>query len=366
MLLAATAPLNIENAAPIDYGFSTGYYLAFHGFDNLALKQKMYRAYILFCPALSYGHFASGADATERYAVSGFSETDHPTTHASPPLVRGGDVYTPASRRTSDIRPSGVGAVQNIEMSRSEEEISIEDSTCTTCFYWGEEHLGEWEVFLVDSMQAAPLSNMRLQSVSRSVTNAPPFPVQLPSRQTQGGDTWSFSLLPGLGAALPRGSREATGHRRDESDGRGRQAPVVRVGFVSRFFYSHPVGFLFEEVIRILSTSTLGPTGDIRNPCDSDSSDIERGCLVVETDVFMLEARSSTDPVSRSIEKYAHTVHKVAPDLNQLVDTIRSAKLDILIYTDLGLDPITYFASFSRLAPIQVTGESSFFIVCVL
>mmetsp|Transcript_15446 Transcript_15446/g.29083 ORF Transcript_15446/g.29083 Transcript_15446/m.29083 type:complete len:354 (+) Transcript_15446:1327-2388(+) len=70
----------------------------------------------------------------------------------------------------------------------------------------------------------------------------------------------------------------------------------------------------------------------------------------------MVESKSSADPVTRNILQSAHTTHKLSPDLNDLVDAIRQAQLDILIYTDLGLDPITYFAAFSRLAPIQVTG----------
>jgi predicted O-linked N-acetylglucosamine transferase (SPINDLY family) len=42
--------------------------------------------------------------------------------------------------------------------------------------------------------------------------------------------------------------------------------------------------------------------------------------------------------------------------LSLFVDTIRNAALDVLFYPDLGLDPIPYFAAFSRLAPIQITG----------
>ena len=33
-------------------------------------------------------------------------------------------------------------------------------------------------------------------------------------------------------------------------------------------------------------------------------------------------------------------------------------KLDVLVYPDIGMGSLTYFMSFSRLAPVQVRGKS--------
>lgn len=326
-LLSASPPRNIENAAPINYGFSTGYYFAFHGLNNLALKQKMYRAYVLFCPALSYGHFASGADAGERYAVrqqvlaGGGAEA----------LPRGGgDVYSRGgSSSIEEAKASGVGAVEVFEARRFKEDmeatVSADVAAAFTLLYWGEETAAEWEDFRV----AVGRPHAAGKEISGSLTGFAPL-----------------STLHQEEASLPVIAASNTRDRPNSSGGSGhdKQRHVLRVGFVSRFFFSHPVGFLYEEAIRILSAAE-------DDKYESGGLDLD---LVIE--VFMLEAKSSADPVAQSIRQHAHVTHTVSADLNELVDTLRTAQLDVLVYTDLGLDPVTYFAAFSRLAPVQVTG----------
>lgn len=324
-LLGSTPPLNIENAAPINYGFSTGYYLAFHGISNLAIKQKMYRSYILFCPALSYGHFASGADARERYSTELLDKaaSDGPPTDPIPQ----GDVYSSVRNSIGDTRASGVGAVEAYlptcyHEDTVESSANIVDQEHSNALeYWGEEELGEWEFFSVRVNTTEPLHGTSLaRNTFRDVS-----PHNIHPQES--------GKLPGIEYSV-RGTFDI-----NHNSSVNRQN-ALRVGLVSRFFFSHPVGYLFEEVIRILASNSDGV------------SEID---LTVE--VFMVEAKSTMDPVSRSVQEHAHKVHKLSPDLNELVEAIRNAKLDILIYTDLGLDPLTYFASFSRLAPIQVTGN---------
>lgn len=109
---------------------------------------------------------------------------------------------------------------------------------------------------------------------------------------------------------------------------------VLRIGIASRYIYTHAVGFIVEGVVRELSGA---------------------GYIV---EVFAIDGylSRSTDVLVNKIYKHAHVVHSVAADLSLFVDTIRNADLDVLFYPDLGLDPIPYFAAFSRLAPIQITG----------
>ena len=33
---------------------------------------------------------------------------------------------------------------------------------------------------------------------------------------------------------------------------------------------------------------------------------------------------------------------------------LRNARLDVLVYPEVGIDPVTYYLSFARLAPVQV------------
>jgi hypothetical protein len=44
-----------DTAEPLHQGFSTGYHLLFHGENNRALKSKLSRVYMQYCPPLSRG-----------------------------------------------------------------------------------------------------------------------------------------------------------------------------------------------------------------------------------------------------------------------------------------------------------------------
>ena len=46
-----------DTAEPLHQGFSTGYHLAFHGMNNRALKSKLSRVYLQYCPPLATGNF---------------------------------------------------------------------------------------------------------------------------------------------------------------------------------------------------------------------------------------------------------------------------------------------------------------------
>ena len=319
LLASSTSSFNIENAAPIHYGFSTGYFLAFHGLNNVALKQRMYKSYMMFCPALKYGHFASGPDANkERYVVN---RADKALSIGME--VTQGNVFSRVKGQPDDVDVSGVGYVHVV----CEGECSdADDASATTVSYWTEDSCcGEWELFLVEKETG-------LLHYSTSMT---------PSRFTPGSPLYSDMIYDDSFADMKATQLSNTVHvdMPDPLDSSRRQQ-AVRVGFVSRFFYSHPVGYLYEEIILLLSAS-------------SNSAALR---LVIE--VFMLEARDPRDPVTSNIEGNANVIHKVPPDLNELIEAIRSARLDIVVYTDVGVDPITYFAAFSKLAPIQVTGET--------
>jgi hypothetical protein len=40
-------------------------------------------------------------------------------------------------------------------------------------------------------------------------------------------------------------------------------------------------------------------------------------------------------------------------DLNTCVQALRRSQLDILIYPEIGIDPVTYFLAYTRVAPVQ-------------
>lgn len=98
----------------------------------------------------------------------------------------------------------------------------------------------------------------------------------------------------------------------------------IRVGFVSKFLHPHhPIGKHYGAIMDKLDRSRfevaafhLGPPGSGRAVKDAS---------LTELDDDLVSARES----------------------------IAAARLDVLFYPDVGMDPTTYFLAFSRLAPVQ-------------
>jgi hypothetical protein len=258
-LLTSPTPRLIDNAPPINYGFSTGYFYAFHGMNNRRLKSRLYRIYLLYCPALRNGYFLDSS-------LSNFN--------------------SPLGGRGTD------GQI------REEAEIGEEAGNV---WLYRKKHL---------ELEA---TSQKLDQTVPSSTRA-----SVGKRDLEKDPLVTSTSLPNKGKEIqtPSGSR------------------VLRVGIASRYLYTHAVGFIVEGVIRELSTA---------------------GYII---EVFAIDGylSRSTDVLVNKINKHAHIVHSVAADLSLFVETVRKAALDVLFYPDLGLDPIPYFAAFSRLAPIQISG----------
>ncbi|HEY6720435.1 MAG TPA: hypothetical protein VI363_02255, partial [Burkholderiales bacterium] len=71
-----------------------------------------------------------------------------------------------------------------------------------------------------------------------------------------------------------------------------------------------------------------------------------------EVHVFALAPR--TDHWSETIRRSADRYAALPLDLGRVREAIESSALDVLFFTDLGIDPLTYFLAFWRLAPIQL------------
>jgi predicted O-linked N-acetylglucosamine transferase (SPINDLY family) len=98
----------------------------------------------------------------------------------------------------------------------------------------------------------------------------------------------------------------------------------IRVGFISRNFHrDHPMTKLFGGIIGHLDRGRFDVTMFRFNPPPSA-------------------------PVYRDTK-----VSVLAEDLAAARRTIAEANLDVLFYTDIGMEPLSYFLAFSRLAPVQ-------------
>ncbi len=102
----------------------------------------------------------------------------------------------------------------------------------------------------------------------------------------------------------------------------------VRLGIVSAHFTGHTVAKLFEGVLKNLSSDRL--------------------------ELVLFDASGKGNGVA---ETYAHHVHKVvALTTNSLAGArgqIAAEEPDILFYPDIGMNSLTFFLAFSRLAPVQ-------------
>ena len=103
----------------------------------------------------------------------------------------------------------------------------------------------------------------------------------------------------------------------------------IRIGFVSCNFFNHTVGKLFRGIVAKLNRDKFSVSVFSR-PEDDEISHFIRGNCDAHTDL---------------------------PDeLNAASKVIGEAELDILFYTDIGMDPLIYFLAFARLAPVQCVG----------
>jgi predicted O-linked N-acetylglucosamine transferase (SPINDLY family) len=105
----------------------------------------------------------------------------------------------------------------------------------------------------------------------------------------------------------------------------------LKVGFISRYLHYHSIGRTTHGVIPRLSRE--------------------------EFEVYALfVAPVVDDGVSREIRDQADFAVVVPNSLQGAREAIAALELDILFYQDLGMDTLTYFLAFSRLAPAQCVG----------
>ena len=111
----------------------------------------------------------------------------------------------------------------------------------------------------------------------------------------------------------------------------GSKAPIsgqpIRVGFLSRFFWRHTIGKLNAGFIRHLSRSRFR--------------------------VILICIPGPEDPISQMIRASADEVIALPRRLAEARQLVADQSLDVLFYTDIGMDPLSYFLAFARLAPVQ-------------
>lgn len=103
----------------------------------------------------------------------------------------------------------------------------------------------------------------------------------------------------------------------------------IKVGFISKFIYRHSVARCFGRILEILS----------------ERDDI---------DVTLLSIHDKEDEVTKRIAASCKGGRVVLPGhVNAAREKVSELALDALIYLDIGMEPLSYFLAYSRLAPVQ-------------
>ena len=103
----------------------------------------------------------------------------------------------------------------------------------------------------------------------------------------------------------------------------------IRIGFVSTNFYNHTVGKLFRGIIAELNSAVF--------------------------DVFVFGGEEK-DEIALFIKNNCYQFDELPHDLPEARQVIANTRLDIIVYADIGMSPLTYFLAFSRLARVQCAG----------
>ena len=103
----------------------------------------------------------------------------------------------------------------------------------------------------------------------------------------------------------------------------------IRIGFVSTNFYNHTVGKLFRGIIAGLNREVF--------------------------DVFVFGGEEK-DEIALFIKNNCYQFDELPRDLPKARQVIANTRLDIIVYADIGMSPLTYFLAFSRLARVQCAG----------
>ena len=106
---------------------------------------------------------------------------------------------------------------------------------------------------------------------------------------------------------------------------RGRR---LRIGFVSTFFYTHSVGRTTYGLIK----------------------DLPRGDFEVHVFAIAPQPGETAEEIRAAADRYV----ALPRELGQVRAAIEAAELDILLFADVGMNPLTTFLALSRLAPLQL------------
>ncbi|MEP7154216.1 MAG: tetratricopeptide repeat protein [Betaproteobacteria bacterium] len=104
-----------------------------------------------------------------------------------------------------------------------------------------------------------------------------------------------------------------------------RAGQKIRVGFFSKYLYEHSVSLCYSEIVESLSSND-------------------------QFDVTLISDRPADE---KTYSKFAGRRVQVPHNIDRARELIAAQELDILVYLDIGMEPLSYFLAFARLARVQ-------------
>lgn len=126
-----------------------------------------------------------------------------------------------------------------------------------------------------------------------------------------------LKACPAMGWKAPHCDRYATMPRREK----------LRVGIISAFLFNHTIARFNAGIIKYLP----------REQCE----------------VIVFRSAENIDETAKAIDASADKTVVLPSHLRKARSLIADEELDVLFYTDIGMDTFTYFLAFARLAPVQ-------------
>lgn len=129
----------------------------------------------------------------------------------------------------------------------------------------------------------------------------------------------------------------------------------IKVGFISTYFTDHSIGRILAELLIILapvrSLDVYVYMIDRRIPSDVTVTIAgDKAKLVGYNDIHL-----QNDFIPQQLRRVLGEWAVRLPDnLAVITQVLSAAQLDLLIFTDVGMDFTTYQLAFSRFAPVQV------------
>jgi hypothetical protein len=420
-LLNAPYDIEVDNAPPAYSGFSTGFHLLFHGMpsaETIAIKTKLFRVYSTMCPALLLGHFIErprpgyeqayappdvpehleskpeSADNTPRTIADQEKQQQHQQQHKSSPHKS--PVPSPApSSGSIGSGPSGSFGFN----SRLSPTPTI--PTSPTGSTAGSSHnptAGMPTAAILALGKPVPFASRSQQPVVGAGAGAGGGIHE----GTSTSEAQTKPAVSGVSAAVFSEAPAAAPQHLQQQKHPSLARKKVRIGFLSRFLTTHPVGLLTQGIVSLLryNSSSSGCSGtDYQNITLTKSVLAQEPNLEVfwtdhqskhylprvvqalkaqqtssagvigpdappvldfdiEVVVFLVDGGKGTaqyDRVQRRILRDAHMAYVLpSQHIGASAQAVRNAKIDILVFPEVGLDPLTYFLSYARLAPVQV------------